>query len=169
MSEATDKAEPTLDPAAELAVLDPDVPVEVRDPDTGAPVTLTVREFRMREGLEAVALARDLIADLAALAPEGGGGTVADAPAFNDVLAAHPDAWIKLVALACGRDADWIARLRDGDAFKVGLAMGTANGPFFARRVVELIADRAARASRSRSPASSTSSSAPATDAATAT
>ncbi len=35
----------------ELAVLFPDRDVAVRDPDTGAEVSLTVREFRFREGL----------------------------------------------------------------------------------------------------------------------
>ena len=34
----------------ELSVLFPDRDVTVRDPDTGAEVSLTVREFRFREG-----------------------------------------------------------------------------------------------------------------------
>ena len=41
-----------MDGLHELSVLFPDCDVTVRDPDTREPVTLTVREFRFREGLE---------------------------------------------------------------------------------------------------------------------
>ena len=51
-----------MDGVDELSVLFPDCDVTVRDPDTREPVTLTVREFRFREGLETTALARPLLA-----------------------------------------------------------------------------------------------------------
>ena len=67
------------DAAAELEVLFPDRDVTVRDPDTGEAVALTVREFRFREGLEATALARPLIAALAALVPADAAAAASDA------------------------------------------------------------------------------------------
>ena len=62
-----------MDGDHELDILFPDREVTVRDPDSGRPATLTVREFRFREGLEATAIARPFIAALAALVPEGAG------------------------------------------------------------------------------------------------
>ncbi len=115
----------------ELKVLFPDVEIEVRDPDTGEPVVLTVREFRFREGLEAAALARPLIAALEALVPEDAETALPDPAALDAALGAHADLWLELVARACGRDAAWLARLGDGDAHAVTLAMWGANGGFF--------------------------------------
>ena len=153
--------------AAELGILFPDVEIEVRDPDTGAPVTLTVREFRFREGLEAAALARPLIAALVDLAPEGADAALPDPAALDAALGAHAGLWLELVARACGREAAWLARLCDGDAHALTMAMWGANGGFFMRRVVGALAMREGAGSLFRSPASSRTSSAPATDAAT--
>ena len=152
----------------------PDRDVTVRAPDTGAEVSLTVREFRFREGLEATALARPLIAALAALVPEGDDGKHTheegpDALAIESALATHAALWLELTARACGRDADWLARLGDADGRALSEAMWAANGGFFLRRVVAQVASRARGASPSRSPACSTPSSAPATGAATST
>ncbi len=169
--------------AHELAVLFPDRDATVRDPDSGAEVSLSVREFRFREGLEATALARPLIAALAALVPESGAGESThegspDALAIESALATHAALWLELIARACGRDADWLARLGDadwlarlGDADGRALsdAMWAANGGFFLRRVLAQVASRGRKASPSRSPACSTPSSAPATGAATST
>ena len=158
--------------AHELAVLFPDRDVTVRDPDTGVEVSLIVREFRFREGLEATALARPLIAALAALVPETGDSASdqeegPDALAIESALAAHAALWLELMGRACGRDADWLARLGDADGRALSEAMWTANGGFFLRRVVAQVASRGP--SPSRSPACSTPSSAPATGAATST
>ena len=160
----------------ELSVLFPDRDVAVRDPDSGAEVSLNVREFRFREGLEATALARPLIAALAALVPERGDGARAegegpDALQIESVLAAHAALWLELTARACGRDADWLARLSDADGRALSEAMWAANGGFFLRRVVARLASRARGrgVSPSRSPACSTPSSAPATGAAIST
>ena len=146
----TDTQTQGLDPAAELAVLFPDVDVEVTDPDTGELVTLTVREFRFREGLEVTVLARPLVASLAGLAvaaSEGDDGLVRedgvpdtaepDAGEFLTIFSIHADLWLDLIGRACGREADWIGRLGDEDAYLVTAAMWEANGPFFLRRVVE--------------------------------
>ena len=120
----------------ELSVLFPDRDVTVRDPDTGAEVSLTLREFRFREGLEATALARPLLAALANLVPAGSGGAEAevegpDALAVDGALAAHAALWLELAARACGRDADWLARLSDADGRALSEAMWAANGAFF--------------------------------------
>ena len=157
----------------ELSVLFPDRDVTVRDPDTGAEVSLTVREFRFREGLEATALARPLIADLAALVPESGDGESTregpDALTIESALATHAALWLELTGRACGRDADWLARLGDADGRALSEAMWAANGGFFLRRVVAQVASRGPMAGPSRSPACSMPSSAPATARATST
>ena len=165
-------AEPTLDPLGaddEIGVLIPEARTTVRDPDTGEAVTLTLREFSFRDGLEATAIARPFIADLATLVPAERGDALPDALAFDDVIAAHAETWLDLVARACKREPGWIARLADADAFNVRLAMWTANGPFFARRLALVMTEGGPLTGLFRSLASSTSSSAPATDAATET
>ena len=164
-----------MEAAGELEVLFPDRAVPVRDPETGAPLTLTVREFRFREGLEATALARPLIAALAALVPHRDEGAGADADADDGpdalaveaALAAHAALWLELVARACDREAAWLAHLDDADGRALSEAMWAANGGFFLRRVVAQMAAR--ETSPWRSSGCSTPSSAPATGAATAT
>ena len=126
--------EPALDrpdTAAELAALFPDERVRVRDPDSGRPVALTVREFRFLEGLEAAALARPFIEDMAAQTPDE---TEPDAPptlALVDLLGTHAGLWLDLTARACGREAAWLARLGDEDGLTLRDAMWSANGAFF--------------------------------------
>ena len=159
MTDAQRQGTQDTDPAAELAVLFPDVDVEVTDPDTGELVTLTVREFRFREGLEVTVLARPLVASLTGLAmafrgdpdegpeddpddvPDGDPGDNLndgpDAGEFAAIFSIHADLWLDLIARACGRDADWIGRLGDEDAYALTVAMWEANGPFFLRRIVE--------------------------------
>ena len=153
----------------ELEVLFPDREVTVQDPDSGGAVTLTVREFRFREGLEATALARPLIAALAGLVPDRAEDEGPDALAIESALAAHATLWLELAARACDRDAAWLARLSDADGRALSEAMWAANGGFFLRRVVAQAAARAKARGESpcRSTACSTPSSAPATGAAT--
>ena len=131
----------------DIEVLLPDVDVEVADPDARERVTLTVREFRFLEGLEAQLEAAPLLADLAAVMDASGG-----APAAADVQAAmgrHAALWIALAARACGREADWLARLSDSDGQAVSAAMWTANRDFFSERIAALAAPKPARPSRS--------------------
>ena len=142
MTDAQRQGTQDTDPAAELAVLFPDVDVEVTDPDTGELVTLTVREFRFREGLEVTVLARPLVASLAGLGMAASGGeadehTDPDPGEFLSIFSIHADLWLDLIARACGRDPDWIGRLGDEDGYALTVAMWEANGPFFLRRIVE--------------------------------
>lgn len=125
--------------ADELGVLFPDQGVTVRDPGTGEEVSLTVREFRFREGLEVQALARPFIEDLADGFETGG---ELEAAAIVDALARHADLWIALVARACSREPDWVASLGDEDGDALADAMWGANGSFFTRRVVATVAAR---------------------------
>lgn len=152
----------------DLSVLFPDRQATVTDPDTGAAVTLTVREFRFREGLEATALARPLIAALAGLVPDRAEDEGPDALAVEGTLATHAGLWLELAARACSRDAAWLARLSDADGRALSEAMWAANGGFFLRRVAAQVAARttAREVSPCHSTACSTPSSAPATDAA---
>ncbi len=115
-----------------------------------------------------------MIAALAALVPETGSSAndqedEPDALTIESALAAHAALWLELTARACGRDADWLARLGDADGRALSEAMWAANGGFFLRRVVAQVASRARGANPLRSPACSTPSSAPATGAATST
>ena len=156
------------DPAEELEVLFPDVDLEVRDPDTGEAVALTVREFRFLEGLRAQALARPFVEALAELIGTGEVSEVG-ADAVAGLMADHAETWLALAARACERPFEWVARLSDADGDALSDAMWSANAGFFMRRVVASVAAREPRESASRSAQSSTSSSAPATDADTTT
>lgn len=147
----------------ELAVLFPDVDVEVRDPETGGPVALTVREFRFLDGLRAQSVAAPFtkaLAELIGTAPEA----EVDDAAVADLMAEHAETWLTLVARACDRPVEWVARLADADADRVSEAMWSANAGFFMRRVVASAVTRQRKAqSPSPSVKSSTPSSAPAT------
>lgn len=66
-------------------------------------MTLTVREFRFREGLEAQVLARPLIAALAALVDAD--ADIPGATALDAVAGEHADIWLALTGAACGREA----------------------------------------------------------------
>ena len=160
---------PEAEAAEELRLLFPDADVALTDPETGAPVRLTVREFRFREGLEAQALARPLIDALA----DGIEGELLGADAIADALAEHADLWMELCARASGTTTAWLAGLSDEDGDALSDAMWGANGGFFTRRVVATVAARIRKRTAaptppdeqaeagSRSPRSSTPSSAP--------
>ena len=156
---------PRGDPREELEALFPDREVRVRDPDTGEDIAVTVREYRYLEGLEAAVEAAPLLAALAeGYGPDGRGDGPA-AAAIEAAMARHAAVWLRLLARATGREADWLARLSAADGDVVGNAMWSVNVRFFIARVVALLAAR--RAKRSPSPGSSTPSSAPDTGAAT--
>ena len=135
------------DPAAELAILLPDLDVVVRDPDGGGTVTLTVREPTFRAALDLAVEARPLVE---ALADAGGPGAAPEAT--EAALAAHADLWIAIVARATGRDSGWISRLGSADADAVCDALWRTHADFFVRRIL-------AAEMRHRSPPSSTRSS----------
>ena len=96
--------------------------------------TITVREFRYREGLEAAALARPFLAGLRALMV-----ATHDEIAAEDIdllIAEHRDSWLKLVALSCRRDVAWLADLPDQDAMNIQMAFWSVNSQFFKRRIL---------------------------------
>lgn len=151
-----DEAQP--DGAAEAEVLFPDVTIEVRDPDTGEAVSITVREFRFKEGLEIRHVARPIIAGLAEVVQQS---EDLELELVDGILSENADAWLELVAVAADVDAEWIGRLSDSDGDAVTEAMWSANRDFLLRRVVTEVVARRKKESRSGSPKSSTSSSGP--------
>lgn len=146
----------------EFEVLFPDEKIAVRDPDTGKPISVAVREFRFLDGLKAQAFARPLIETLAGLVESVDGGADLDPAAFEAAIGQHPEIWIALCALATGRDADWLAELRDSDSQALTVAMLEVNARFFIGRIVRQVLDDPGLASLFRCLASSTSSSGPA-------
>lgn len=159
--------EPTA--AEDLAVLFPDVDVPVRDPDTGASVSVTVHEFRFLEGLRLSATIRPLLEAIADAAPLSSAASEVNVAAIAGALTEHAEVWLASLAQATGRDAGWIARLSDQDGNALSDAMWRVNGPFFRRRLVEVLSRRLRQDGPSRSPQSSMPSSARDTDADTAT
>ena len=155
--------EPTA--AEDAALLFPDVDVTIRDPDSGASVTLTVREFRFMEGLRLTARVRPLIEAIGGATGEGGDVAVA---AIADAITEHAVIWVDTIAQATGRDAEWIGRLAERDGQALSAAQWKANKDFFCRRIIEEMRRRR-EAGRSPSPTSSTPSSGPGTGADTAT
>ena len=153
------------DSADDVGVLFPDVELEVRDPDTGEDVLLTVREFRLLDGLKAQGEARNLIAELRALVVAGAEPST---EALMAAMAEHADEWLALLARATGRDVAWISRLPDVDGHALGQALWEANHPFFVSRMLAGVSlPIASAASGSRK--SSATSSPPATGATSAT
>ncbi|WP_170563020.1 DUF6631 family protein [Ruegeria atlantica] len=117
----------------EAAILLPDRDLEITDPKTGKPVTVTVREFRFLDGLKVQAEARPLIEAMAALIDEDGGMTPAR---LGEVLGRHADLWIGICAVATGREAEWIARVREPEAGAFSMAVWQVNSGFFTARLL---------------------------------
>lgn len=147
----------------DLAILFPDQQVTIQ----GAP--LVVREFRYREGLEAVALARPLFAGLRALIEDNTGAVSPED--LDGLIGAHRETWLTLVARSCGKEVEWVAALPDGDAMTLQMAFWGANSSFFTRRLLfgaavaaglaknkSVSPKSSARSSRPDSPATSTTS-----------
>ena len=155
----------TPTPAEDATLLFPDVPVTVRDPDSGERVTLTVHEFRFLEGLRVYATVRPLVEAIADTAQDDDLDEARIAAALTD----HAETWVAALAQATGRKAEWIGRLSDHDGQALSVAMWSANGPFFVRRLVEAMTRRRQAKDGSPSPKSSTPSSGPDTGADTAT
>ena len=163
----TDAAQKEPSAEEEIGVLFPDVDVTVRDPDTGEAVTLTVREFRFREGLEVQAEARPLIEALAGLV--AGDGTDIAAVDIDEILGGEADLWLALIGRATGRDPEWLARLDDRGAQDLTDAMWSVHAPFFCRRAVRAALAGRNLASLFLSAGSSMRSSQPGTEAETGT
>ncbi|WP_419740924.1 DUF6631 family protein [Ruegeria sp.] len=128
-------AEPgTPDPRqCEAAVLLPDMELVLQDPETGAEVSVTVREFRFMDGLNVQARARGLIEDLASLLGEPEGMTPAR---VAEVLGTHADLWADICAISTGRETGWIAALREPWAGMLTMAVWQVNTDFFTARLL---------------------------------
>ena len=95
---------------------------------------ITVHEFRYREGLDAAALAGPILADLRALMAEVGGEISPEA--LDQLIARHREIWLQLIAISCGRDIEWLAKLPDRNAMQIQIAFWGANSDFFMRRLI---------------------------------
>ena len=134
--------------ADDLAVLYPERTLTV------AGERITVREYGFVEGLR---LAGQVGAVVAALAAHAQQGALA-IESLQQVMAAHADAVVQLIAVACDRDPDWIAALPDADGQALALTWWAVNAGFFGRRVVlasQLAALRPAPAGPTSTPPSS--------------
>lgn len=141
----------------DVVLLFPDRELEV------AGEKLVVREFRYRQGLEAAALARPFLAGLRALMV--GPAADIDPEAIYVLQSEHSDAWLRLLAMSCGRTVEWVADLPDKEAMSLQNTFWEVNGPFFMRRLVWGAAFVAGdRVHRSRSRKSSPTSSGPDTE-----
>ncbi len=143
------------DDAETLAILDPDVTITLRDPDTGAAVEITVREFRMREGLDVQVIGAPLIRDLAVQV--GDTAQEPDAVRTGAVLGAHADIWLRICAMASGQSVEWIGSLADTEAHALQSAVWQVNTGFFIRRLVAQALGQGVVETVSRSLASSSS------------
>ena len=143
----------------EAAIILPDRALAITGPD-GDPVTVTVREYRFKDGLQAQAVGRDLIEALSIMSEDVKAFT---APAIQGALGYHADAWLELCAMATGKPVEWIERLSDTDGTAISLAVWDVNQTFFLGRM--LGATVARQAMSSASPTSSTPSQVPVTDA----
>jgi len=136
----------------DLEILYPDQQVKIKGE------TLTVREFRYREGLEMAALARPFLAGLRALIESAPGAVVPEA--LDALIGEHREVWLMLVAKSCDRELEWVAELPDQYAMALQMAFWGANSGFFTRRLL-FGAAVAAGLARSASPRSSPRSSRP--------
>lgn len=138
----------------DLALLFPDETITIGGE------AIVVREFRYREGLEAAALARPIFAGLRAMVT--GPDTKLAPESLDALIAAHPEVWLKLVSISCGKPVEWLAGLPDREAMKLQIAFWGANSSFFTRRLLFGAAFAAAvRERRSPSPSSSPNLSGP--------
>jgi hypothetical protein len=136
----------------DLEILYPDQEIELGGE------RVVVREFRYREGLEAVAIGRPLFAGLRALIDSAPGEVSPED--LDALIGAHRDLWLTLVAKSCGRELEWVAALPDAQAMTLQMAFWGANSGFFTRRLLFGAAVAAGLAKgRSASPKSSPRSS----------
>lgn len=93
---------------------------------------VTVSEFKYLPGLIAAKIAQPLLAGLVTLTQTEGSFDISK---LDAVIGEHADIWTRLLGLSCGKEADWVANLRDIDGTMLSLAFWEVNGPFLLRRV----------------------------------
>lgn len=114
--------------ARELEVLFPDREIRV------AGQTVTVRELRFAEQLRHHHRLAPLAAALAEAEPTELGG-LDSVNRIYDLLAAHEEQVIALVAVCCDRDEEWVRELPAADGENLLLTWWGVNNGFFIRRV----------------------------------
>src|SRR5690348_2987346 len=132
----------------DLAILSPDRTLAVGGR------TVTMREYRLIDGMRLQAVAEPLVAQLAALAEQDEQLPVEQ---LDALIAQHPEAVVEMIALACGEPAEWVADQRGVEGEALFNEWWIVNSGFFVRRVQQrvLLHRRQAsdgRASSSRSP-----------------
>jgi hypothetical protein len=141
--------------AAEAEILHPERELVI------AGRSVVMREYGYIEGLRVLVWAKPFVDDLAALM---GAASVPDLEAIQALLVRHVDLLPRLVAQAADLDPAWVESLGEADGDLLVAVWWSANAPFFVRRALRA-AVVAMRAKRSESPASTPTSSGPATDA----
>lgn len=111
----------------ELEILFPEQVVRIGDQE------VTVREFTYLEALTLGTRALPLL-----LSMEAGGRETPDLLVLDRVLPPHADIWYELMAVATGRDADWLKALGNRDGERLMLAFWAVNQDFFVRRIALL-------------------------------
>ena len=97
---------------------------------------ITVKEYSFIQGLQVDRFAKHLMSGLLALFS---GETEDDAfeySALAAVFAADPEAMLRLLALATGKKAKWIATLPDEEGQRLLMTWWAVNKDFFVRRLI---------------------------------
>ena len=98
--------------------------------------TITVREFRYHEAIEAASLARQFLTAMRAVVNKANeAGDVIQPEDLDVLIAEHADVWLRLVAMCCDRDLVWVEALPDHEAHKLQMAFWSANAIFFTSRL----------------------------------
>ncbi|MDT0635102.1 DUF6631 family protein [Spectribacter hydrogenooxidans] len=130
------------DTDGDAAILQPDTDI------TLAGETVTVRRFRYGESLKAQKEAEGLLTALAEMPAD------ATLQSILDLIASHPDDWLRLMARSTGRDVDWLADLHDADGHNLALTVWQVNQSFFRLRLMTRGLSRTLRQAPSTSSAS---------------
>lgn len=93
---------------------------------------VTIHELTYVEAVKATALARPILDQLKGFI-EGGQLETGN---LEIILAEHADNWMELLALATGREIEWIAQLSDTDGLCLMMAFWRVNGNLFIRRLM---------------------------------
>lgn len=108
---------------------------------------VTVREFTYLEALRLGAKALPLL-----IAMEEAGRDTPDLLLLDRLLPQYVDIWFDLLAVATGRDTDWLKALGNRDGERLMLTFWAVNQDFFVRRIalLRLVAGSAAAEAASK-------------------
>jgi hypothetical protein len=116
----------------EIDVLMPDREVVIGDE------TVTVREYRFREGMEVAARAHAFMQDLGSLFLQESGAPVehVELDALQDLFAQHAETVTWLIAKAIDKPPAWLDTISDEHGMSLMHTWWSVNQPFFTRRLV---------------------------------